>query len=135
MPAGLQFDRQWQVFEAQAWWYVVEDLYVQWLGEVVFDCQLHLAPSTQRQAAGQLAFQPGRRQALEANGIEDGQNQQRQEQPPVDRHEIRRNREFQYPQSTRHNSAGQQDQQPGEHQARGFHRRGAGTWSSICWST
>ncbi len=108
--AGLQLDRQRQVFEAQARWHMIEDLYLQRLRKVVFDRQLHLAPSTQGQAAGYLAFQPGRRQALEANGIEDGQGQQRQEQPPVDRHEIRRNRELQCPQSARHNGASQQDQ-------------------------
>ncbi|MCY1463802.1 hypothetical protein D9M71_817510 [compost metagenome] len=70
MLAGLQLDRQGQVFEAQAWRYVVEDLYVQWLGKVVFEVQLHLAPSTQSQAAGQLEFQPGRRQAFHANSIQ-----------------------------------------------------------------
>ncbi|MNQ69424.1 hypothetical protein D3C85_840190 [compost metagenome] len=133
--AGLQLDRQRQVFETQARWHMVEDLYLQRLRKVVFDRQLHLAPSTQRQAAGYLAFQVGRRQALHAHRIQQCQGQQRQEQPPVDRHEIRRNRDLQCHQSARHNGAGQQDQQPDEHQARGFHRRGAGTWSSNCWST
>ncbi|MOA07284.1 hypothetical protein D3C78_1269720 [compost metagenome] len=50
--AGLQLDRQRQVFEAQTRWHMVEDLYLQRLRKVVFDRQLHLAPSTQRQAAG-----------------------------------------------------------------------------------
>ncbi|MNP37235.1 hypothetical protein D3C76_1306720 [compost metagenome] len=56
---GLQLDRQRQVFEVQARWYMVEDLDLQRLRKVMFERQLHLAPSTQRQATGYLAYQSG----------------------------------------------------------------------------
>ncbi|MNR40613.1 hypothetical protein D3C85_1589170 [compost metagenome] len=82
----------------------------------MLDGQLHIAPATQREAAGQLAFQSGRGQALQAHRVENGQGQQRQQQPPVDRTEVRRHREFQCPQGAQHNATGEQDHQPAQHQ-------------------
>ena len=117
---GLQFDRQGQVFEAQAVRHVVENLYVQWLSEVMLDLQSHFTPSTECQAAGHLSLEAGRGQAFEADGVEYCQGQQCQQQSPVDRQQARWNGEFQCPQRAQHDADGQQDREPDQQQARGL---------------
>ncbi|MNF92932.1 hypothetical protein D3C84_755920 [compost metagenome] len=77
--AGLQFDRQGQVVEAQAVGDVIEQLNGQGVGKVMLDLQSHIAPTAQRQAAGHLSLQAGRGQAFEANGVDYRQDRQCQE--------------------------------------------------------
>ncbi|MNN16397.1 hypothetical protein D3C81_1295330 [compost metagenome] len=133
--AGLQFNRQRQVFEAQAFWRMVEELNVHRLAEVVFDFQAHLTPTAECQAAGHLPSDARCWQTVQTQRIQRRQSQQREQQSPVDRYQARRDIDLQCAQRAQHNADEQQEGQPDQQQARGFHRRGAGTWSSNCAST
>ena len=101
---------------------MIEELNVQGLGKVMLDLQSHFAPTTERQAAGHLSLQAGRGQAFEANGVEYRQDQQCQQQSPVDRRQTRWHRDVQRPQCAQDDADDQQDREPDQQQARGFHR-------------
>lgn len=106
---------------------MIEELDVQWLDKIMLDLESHIAPPTERQAAGHLSLQAGRGQPFEANGVEYRQDQQCEEQSPVDRQQTRWHRDAQCPQSAQNDADDQQDREPDQQQARGFHNRGAGT--------
>lgn len=106
---------------------MVEKLYVQRLSKRMFNVQSHFTPPAQCKTAGHVTVHARRGQAFEANGVEHSQRQQGQQQPPVDRQQGRRDGEVQCPQCAQHDADGQQDREPDQQQARGFHRRGAGT--------
>ena len=69
---------------------MIEKVDIEWLSKVMLDLQPHFAPAAERQAAGHLPLYTRRGQALEADGVENRQGQQRQQQSPVDRQQRRR---------------------------------------------
>lgn len=75
---GLKADRLRQVFEYQALGRVIEQLNIERLLIVVADLQLHIAPASQGQAARQVPMHLWRTHAQSAQGIQQGQQQQRQ---------------------------------------------------------
>lgn len=74
-PAGLQFNRQRQVFETQPGWRVIEQFNVRRFAEVMFDFQAHFTPAAERKTAGHLPCDARCWQALQAQGIEHRQGQ------------------------------------------------------------
>ena len=83
---GAQLNGLGHVLHAQPIGDVIEHLNRQRLRGVVFQGQTYFAPATQRQAAGHMPMHTRRRSTAQSRGVQQGQQQQRQEQAP--RHRV-----------------------------------------------
>src|SRR5690606_21791133 len=81
----LQLDRQRQILETQALWYVIVDLNIQRLRDVMFNVQSHLTPATEGETARHLSPYFGGGQPVQANGVDDSEDKHSQQQSPIGR--------------------------------------------------